>query len=81
MSEGPALPNSAFSDIPIGSMPAVPADSAVTAAGELAEIPTPFEDDPLGNDTPTDPPYPFSTFSLFNQAVSSQTDARDLLGL
>ena len=79
MSDDHLLPNSAFSDIPIRQTPAAPAaDSA--AARELAEILAPAEDDEV-EDRSVDPPYPFSTFSLFSQTQSSQADARDLLGL
>jgi hypothetical protein len=78
MSDEHLLPNSAFSDIPIRQAHAAPADPG--AARELAEMLAPIEDDEV-EETSADPPYPFSTFSLFNQTQPSQGDARDLLGL
>jgi hypothetical protein len=79
MSDGHLLPNSAFSDVPIRQH-AAPADPA--AARDFADILGPIDDDAGGGeDAAIDPPYPFNTFSLFNQTRSAQADARDLLGL
>ena len=80
MSDGHLLPNSAFSDIPIREAAAA-APAGPGTGRELSDILAPIDDGADRADGAAEPPYPFSSFSLFREIQTSQSDARDLLGL